>query len=431
MAQVSTITFGGTWEADDNVIVNLTAEDGTSTSVLTTVSGSTVIQTIINTVITAANNAATPTHSTFLGLFENLVFATPTSTTLSVTASEAGVPFSISVSSTETGGGAADAQTISVATTTTVRGPEDWANTRNWSDEIVPVNSDTVWMDGAAVNGILYGLNQSAVTVTNLTIFDSFVYPIGQWTKISGLAVNHFPLKLSATLANIHEPALDGTGRGGSQLIIINFGTAQATVNVKGGPASGMAPGMPPVMLVGTHASNRCSLTGSTPTVGWGVATVGAAYTLTHAENHSQAGTLTLGATGTITNVNQTGNGRTFLNAAVTGDGSSINYGTIVRAGTLIATGTGTITKLTSEIGSNIKLNNARGGTAVTTLVANGGSYDSSGDPRTFTIATVQTFNVGAGARFRAVPSQVTVTTGSIPFDYAGYAGGGGAGSPH
>src|SRR4051794_15444652 len=98
VAQVTAWVFGGTWETDDVVKVTI---NGKTVSVTT---GSTVIATLLDTVVTALN------ASTIQEIAE--ITWSRSSSSLVGTCDTAGVPFTCTVSTTEAGGGAADAQTI-------------------------------------------------------------------------------------------------------------------------------------------------------------------------------------------------------------------------------------------------------------------------------------------------------------------------------
>jgi hypothetical protein len=423
-AQVSTLTFGGTWEANDNVAVTLTAEDGTSTQVVTTVAGDTTIANIIATVVTDLNNAADRTNANFNGLFEGISFVAASGTTITATSLVAGKPFSLSVTTTENGGGAADAQTLSAAVTTTNIGKLDWNTASNHMTSAVPTTGDFYHLDAAAKNGIRHGLNQSAVTLANLTQSEGFRHYVGWWTHIAGLAVNHFALKIGATVCNIGEKCAGGSNVNPS-LLLLNFGTAQTTVNLKGTAHTSSVSGLPPVMLAGTHASNKCTATGFCY-FGWGVATPGADFKLAEFINDCAGGIAILGAGATqLTNVRQRGQqSHTIVNTAITGDGTSGNYGLSVAAGYFTANGTGLIA-FAKFTGGYSWLNNARGGAIVTDYYQSGtATVDFTQDARTGSITNVRHFDGSQGAAARAV-SATQIAASGIPFDAEGKAGGG------
>lgn len=169
-AQVTAWLFGGTWESND--IVNVTINGKT----VSTVTGSATITTIIDTVVTALN-ASTITE------FAEITWSR-SSNSLVGTADTAGLPFTATVSTTETGGGAADSQTIdgttsSTGTNSTANGSaNDISITTSWSTAALPVNSDTLVFEGISTDA-LYGLNQSSVTGVTVKVDASYSGKIG------------------------------------------------------------------------------------------------------------------------------------------------------------------------------------------------------------------------------------------------------------
>src|SRR5687768_5979997 len=84
VAQVDTLTVGGTVEADDVFKVTMTGEDGTAVT-LDVVAGSTTIATVCTNIATAFNASA---DARFIP-----VTALAGATTVTLTADTAGVPF--------------------------------------------------------------------------------------------------------------------------------------------------------------------------------------------------------------------------------------------------------------------------------------------------------------------------------------------------
>ncbi len=163
VAQVDTLTVGGTIEADDVFTITVTGENGDTHEVEVT-AGSTDADTVATT-IAAAWNAdthylCTPVTAAAVG---------GGSGELTLTADTAGMPFYVSVATTEAGGGAADDQTFEITSpqTTANAGPYDWNTAANWDTGTVPVGGDTVYVEGAT---ILYGLDQSSLG-TNVDLY--------------------------------------------------------------------------------------------------------------------------------------------------------------------------------------------------------------------------------------------------------------------
>lgn len=171
VAQVTDWLFGGTWEATD--VVNVTI--GTRT--VSVVAGSTTLTTVVDTVFAALNASELPEFAE--------VTWSRSSNSLRGTADTAGVPFLATVSTTETGGGAADAQTIDGTTSSTgtnstaCTGPNHANSAQNWSGATLPVNSDTIVFADSDVD-CLYGLDGiTGLTGTTLRQFMSFTGDLG------------------------------------------------------------------------------------------------------------------------------------------------------------------------------------------------------------------------------------------------------------
>ena len=147
-----------------------------------------------------------------------------------------------------------------VATTvSTATGPNFWDNPNNWLDSTgatgLPVSGDHVYVQDSAIS-ILYGLNQSAVTLADLNIDSSFTGEIGLRhinPKTGFVEFNPEYLSIGATLIEL------GRGDGsGTKLCKINTGSAQTTFRIDN---TGTATDANPVVIwKGTHASNAIYL---------------------------------------------------------------------------------------------------------------------------------------------------------------------------
>src|SRR5688500_17548537 len=103
VAKVATLTPGGTIEAGDKFLMILTSESGATQTLTVTATNTTVAITCDD--IVAAWNASTQTL--FIA-----VTATDSTTHVTLTADTAGVPFHLTVNTTETDDSPADAQTF-------------------------------------------------------------------------------------------------------------------------------------------------------------------------------------------------------------------------------------------------------------------------------------------------------------------------------
>lgn len=242
VAQVDTLTVGGTIEADDLFIITINGKS------LSTPAGSTVAATVATTIAAAFNASEIPE-------FKEITALATSGGALTLTADVPGVPFTVTVLTTETGGGSADSQTFGRSATTANSGPKDWGTAANWSGGAVPVNSDDVVFENSA-NDCLYGLDQNAVTLTSLTIKASFTGKIGL-PRNNPLGYTEYRqryLKVGATTVKVGQ----GSGAGSSR-ILLDTDTDQTNVEVLStGSAQGQ--GEYPLVWKGSHASNELTL---------------------------------------------------------------------------------------------------------------------------------------------------------------------------
>ncbi|EDL60556.1 LamG domain-containing protein [Gimesia maris] len=145
---------------------------------------------------------------------------------------------------------------IDITTVTANEGPNDWNTAANWNTNKVPITGDTVYVSETNVN-ILYGLDQSDVTLAALIIEQTFTGDIGlPRTNAAGSYPEYRDqyLKIGATLLNIGDKQGDGSER-----IKINLGSVQSTVLITN---SGDSPdgNTPAILLLGTHASNAINI---------------------------------------------------------------------------------------------------------------------------------------------------------------------------
>lgn len=232
--QVNTWLFAGTWEATD--VINITINSKT----LSVVAGSTVTATVAATVQAAL---AASTYAEFSEITWTIDTATITGTGVT-----AGKPFSCTFATTETGGGAADAQTINGAASSTgtavtaATGPNHADNTANWTSSTLPITGDDVVIRRPI--SILYGLTAfAAVTPATLKIYSQF------WAggariglpEINGSGSTAYPEYRNKFLqwsgATLCEIGL-GESTGGSSLINLDFGTGTTAITVHRTPQS-------------------------------------------------------------------------------------------------------------------------------------------------------------------------------------------------
>lgn len=145
----------------------------------------------------------------------------------------------------------ASSESVTITNITTPTGPFHWDNADNWSGGAVPVDGDTVIFEHNE-NPVLYGLDQSDVTLTLLIIRASYTGQIGlpPVNEAGYIEYRDRYLQIGATAVRIGEG--EGTG---SDRINIDFGSVQTDITVHNS-ATPAGVGQYAVNLKGTHASN-------------------------------------------------------------------------------------------------------------------------------------------------------------------------------
>jgi hypothetical protein len=244
-----------------------------------TVGGQTVTYTagVSDTVaIVCAGLLALATAATAPPTFDDAAWTA--SATAVTSTGDAGVP--LTCSSSASGGSA----TCTHANVQAASGPNWWSIAANWASGSVPATGDSATVGGGP--DILYGLGQSAVTLTGLTI-NSPSTKIGlpiQNPGQAGAAYGEYRpqyLAIGATVLNI----VQASGR-----VKIDNGSVQTTATVSAAQ-TGADSGLPAVLWKGTHASNALDVLGGTVGV-----SVLAGEVATLASLDAAGGTTTLGS---------------------------------------------------------------------------------------------------------------------------------------
>lgn len=234
VAQVQTWAFAGTWETSDIVIVTI------GTRFISMVTGSATIATFLDALVILLNASELPE-------FAEITWSR-SSNSLVGTADTAGVPFIATVSTTETGGGAADSQTIDGTTSSTgtsstaCTGPNHGDNAQNWTGGTLPVDSDDIYFADSAVS-LLYGLNLATITPASITVEQSFTGDIGLPPYNTSGGYYEYRsryLRIGNDADNIPTVIAVGTSEGtGSSRVMIDSGDSEVTLIVLNtGPAS-------------------------------------------------------------------------------------------------------------------------------------------------------------------------------------------------
>jgi len=239
--QTGTLTVGGTIEVGDVFIVTINGK-AVSVDATTTVA------------ITTATEIATALEASTIPEFVEITWTDNLDATITYTGPADGTPIVLTASTTEAGGGAADAQTFGDTPGATATSPNHWDVAANWSTNTVPVNSDDVYIEANDVD-IKFGLAQTAVTLTSLNVAQSYTGKIGLPERNEVGSESYYEyrdqfLAIKATSMNIGY----GVGQGSSMLNIDNS-TAATTLNLQG-TGSSDSPNRPTFLWKGTHASN-------------------------------------------------------------------------------------------------------------------------------------------------------------------------------
>jgi len=395
VAQVDTITPGGTIEADDLFILTITGWDGTSTAISVAAGGTTVAD--VTAAMVAAWNASTHPLCT-------PITATDNTTNLTLTADTAGEAFSVAATTTEAGGGAADAQTFSRAATTASAGPKHWDDVNNWDTGALPGAGagENVYIENADAE-ILYGLDQSGIanTLDSLNVGLSFTGKIG-YDGASGFAGSYLQIKATAIKIGYNYT---GGSPSGSSLVMIDSGATASAITVEG---SGLSASQikQSIRLLANNASTNINVLKGSVGVAQDVgetATIGILF-LSYSASRSTDANVIVGEGVTLTTLTKNA-GTCYLGCAVTTVNNDF--------GSLNTFGEGAITTLNMN-GGVVSLSSS--GT-ITTLNIIGGIADFA---KSLTARTVTTLKIGIDGSLIYDPSVLTLTNDIAAYDATG-----------
>ena len=357
VAQVDTITPGGTIAATDTFSVIINGKTLTFTATTTTVAH--VVTGLYNLWIASEEpefQEIAPTDST---------------TTLTLTARTPGKPFTVTASVSNVSGGAAP--TLTQATTTSASGPSFYTTAANWSGSSTPTTGDTAIIEGDYE--ILYGLDDNSTTLAKMVIRDFSgriglppVNPDGNYPEY-----REQYLKVSATILDILENVT-------SSRIRINVGSNATTTTVLSSGASDVAT-IRAVTIKGTHADNIFNIIGGE---------VGIA---TEASETATVKTLRVGG-GSVQPQVDVGDGTTLTTVVL--NSGTLNCYADFTTGTING---GTLNLIDDpDIGGTLTIRGApavvKGGpTIAKVVVVDGGVLDLSQDSRTLTITDCDVYS--------------------------------------
>ena len=324
--------------------------------------------------------------------FSTITWTNPSVGNITGTADTAGVPFVAAL--TETGAGTGSVTDFS--DTTASSGPNHVDTAGNWSLGAVPVDADDVVVENSAVD-MLYGLDQSDVELTSLIIRSTFTGTIGLPRTNAGGYVEYRDryLKISGT-----DTAINGSG---SERINIDFVTDQVSCVVNGSGAAAEE-GVPPILLLGSNASNVLTVNKGNVGVAFHAGETATFLTckVGYITNPSSDATITFGP-GTTLGTVTIGGGTTIIGCDVT----TVTY----TSGTAEIAGVATVTTLNVR---SARFYYRSTGTATTINVTGGAAIDFSRDSRSRTVTNANV-NLSSGAVIFDPNYTVTWTNGIIP----------------
>ncbi len=357
-------------------------------------------------VATTAGNLVAALNASLNPYFKGITWANPSSGTITATADNAGEPFTAAL--TETGAGTGTVTDFS--NTTASAGPNDWSTADNWSGGAVPVNADDVIIRDSNIN-ILWGLDQSAVDLTSLTIEASYTGLIGLprnrfTTNASGSSFSSTKVEYRQTYLDIGwttariglVTALGGAGS--ERLKLDNDKSGSSTTTIYSTASTSKDAGLPAVRLLAAHANADVYVRSSPAGVGIAVDTPGETSTVGVVSISAPTGSnsnVFIGDGVTLTTYQQTG-GQAVLDAAATITSVTLDGGSLrtegtqaittvnVSAGTLAHNSTGTVTTL-NQTGGTVTTAESNEARTITTYNLDGGTLVS--DDAYLTITTL------------------------------------------
>ena len=314
------------------------------------------------------------------------VTATDNTTTLTLTANTAGVPFTQTSSSADGSGSAG--HSLNTSTTTANSGPNNWDVAANWSGAAVPVDGDDVYIENSSVD-ILYGISQSSIDLLTLNIAASFTGKLGLPTiNESGGYYEYRTRYLTLTADTVNVGYGEGSGSG---RILLSLG-ANATVLVVTTTGSPIESAVPALVVAGSASTYTLTVLGGSV----GIATeVGQAAVL-DVVTISGTGNITLGSGCTLTTVT--------LDAGTLTTNSNVTTINVVDGTATIQAGTvGTL----NQDGGVVDYRST--GTMTSAKVGTGATLDFTQDPRA---RTVSACTLEATGTITDTYKSVTWTTG-------------------
>lgn len=386
VAQIDTITVGGTWAQNDTVTVTI----GGASMILTIGESSPTTSTVATAIKEAFNgdtftDSANSVNQTGNNIPQhNEITATVSSNVVTLTHDTDGVPFTVTASTTSGSG------TVTPATSQSATSQNDVNNGDNWSGGSVPGAADDVLVENTSVS-LLYNLDQLSGTLTSLTVGPNFNGKIGLPETANGYAEYRSTyLQVHCTTVTIHG------GQRKSNRIKIDTGSVQTTLIVEDA-ATGEQRGLGAVVWKGTNSSNSV------------IAVGGSLSIAPFAGESADAANIRIGGSAKAwLGRNISGTPDVDVSGTATVDADSVAIGTLDQDGATF---------------------DVRGTRAVTTVNLNRGTlrYESTGTITTANVGgrgiarldtrkqlqsqTISTLNLNPGGNVQYVPGTLTITT--------------------
>lgn len=340
--------------------------------------------------------------------FAAITWSTSTDTLIG-TADVAGCPF-VFTAAAAGGSGAVG----SVTAVTANSGPNCWDSPDNWSDDAVPVNSDVVVLENVA-SKILWGLDQSAVSLASLTAKKTFTGRVGLDSKTFALTADGASnnsdyseyrqayLKIGATLCDLGYD--DGIGSpSGSDRIMLDLGAVASTVTVHSTASSPAETGKPAVRILCNNATTDVYVREAPAGVGVGVDEAGETSSLRsiYVSSKGSSVPVVVGPTVTMALKIEMQGGRLLLQSLVPT--------LTVLGGSVRTEGDFTITTITQSGGEVVLNHKKSAGNAVTTYNLQGGVLDLTQSRAARTIAALA-LKRGASLRWELDTATITALT--------------------
>ena len=251
VAQVTTITVGGTWATSDTVTLTINGKSFT-----VTLATSVAVADVVAAVVAAWNGATAPNDATRDQTGNNIpemneVTASGSASPITLTADTAGKPFTVSVSKSSTAG------TVGSPTNATTNAGPNVIAANNLTGAALPSATDVLTFENSTVDA-LYDLDAITNTLSVLNIKSNYEAKIGL-PRLNGTYHEYRtrPLTLNADEVVIGE----GTGKGSTQ-IILDLQTNQVAVKAYKS-ASSSESGFHAIRLEATHVSNTLEASGT------------------------------------------------------------------------------------------------------------------------------------------------------------------------